>query len=209
MEADIFLMDRGVYLSWVKPAIDRSIGALALIFASPLLLTLAFLVGATMGTPVLLRQERMGRFNVPFTLFKFRTMEPDRRQDEVPFIGADRRRTHKSPDDPRITRLGRWLRATRLDELPQLMNVVLGDLSLVGPRPELVTVVRKEYEPWQYRRHAVKPGVTGLWQVSDRGDQRLHECTEMELRYLEDVSLMTDVRIVLQTVPAILRKSGI
>jgi lipopolysaccharide/colanic/teichoic acid biosynthesis glycosyltransferase len=96
-----------------------------------------------------------------------------------------------------------------MDELPQLFNVLRGDLSVVGPRPELVSVIRDEYEPWQYRRHAVKPGLTGVWQVSDRGESRLHECTELELTYLEDISLGNDLRLMAATVPALLRRSGV
>jgi lipopolysaccharide/colanic/teichoic acid biosynthesis glycosyltransferase len=135
-------------------------------------------------------------------------MEPDRRRVQLNWVGEDRRKTHKSADDPRITALGRWLRATRLDEIPQFYNVVRGDLSLVGPRPELTSVVA-EYEPWQHRRHAVKPGITGVWQISDTGDALLRDCTEMELAYLAEVSFKTDLSIVLRTFPALLRGSGI
>jgi lipopolysaccharide/colanic/teichoic acid biosynthesis glycosyltransferase len=207
--AEVFLLDRGVYLRWVKPALDYAGGIMGVVLAAPVLIAVAAVVWLTMGSPILLRQQRMGRFNVPFTLFKFRTMEPDRRNGQVPYVGTNRRITHKSADDPRITAVGRWLRATRLDELPQIFNVLTGDLSLVGPRPELVSVVQHEYKPWQHRRHAVKPGITGLWQISDRGDQRLHECTEMELAYLSEISLLTDLRIIAATVPAMARKSGI
>jgi len=209
VEADIFHIEKGFYLNWVKPPIDVLLGLIGVVIAIPLLLAIGFSVWYTMGSPVVLKQTRMGRFNVPFTLYKFRTMDPDRRSREIQFVGRDRRVTHKSATDPRITEIGRLLRATRLDELPQLFNIVLGDLSMVGPRPELVSVIRDEYEPWQYRRHAVKPGLTGVWQVSDRGDQRLHECTELELSYLNDVSLGTDLRIMAATLPAVLRRSGI
>lgn len=207
--AEIFQLERGPYLRWAKPTVDVLLGLIALVLATPLLLGIACVIRSRMGTPVIIRQRRMGQFNVPFDMYKFRSMEPDRRANEIPFVGEDRRRTHKSADDPRITELGRWLRATRLDELPQLWNVVLGDISVVGPRPELVSVVHDEYEPWQHRRHAVKPGLTGPWQVSDHGDKRLHECTEMELKYLDKVSLATDLRIMLATVPALARRSGV
>ncbi|CAN5678110.1 N/A [soil metagenome] len=209
VDADIFHIEKSFYLNWVKPPIDVLLGLIGVVIAIPLLLAIGFSVWYTMGSPVVLKQTRMGRFNVPFTLYKFRTMDPDRRSREIQFVGRDRRVTHKSATDPRITEIGRLLRATRLDELPQLFNIVLGDLSMVGPRPELVSVIRDEYEPWQYRRHAVKPGLTGVWQVSDRGDQRLHECTELELSYLNDVSLGTDLRIMAATLPAVLRRSGI
>lgn len=207
--SDIFDMRRGVYLRMMKPVIDRLAGLVGLIVSIPVLAVIALAVWMTMGRPAILRQQRTGRFNRPFTLYKFRSMEHDRRGSQVSFVGTDRRVTHKSAFDPRITGLGRWLRATRLDELPQILNVLKGDLSLVGPRPELVSIVNTEYESWQHRRHAVKPGVTGLWQISDMGDRRLHECTEMELAYLDEISLVTDLRILLATVPAMARKSGI
>ena len=209
VESEVFALERGPYLRLVKPAIDRFVGSLAFLVAAPVLLVIGLLIFWKMGGPVVLRQERVGRFNQPFMLYKFRTMEHDRRQDKLPFVGTERRVTHKSAGDPRITPLGRLLRSTRIDELPQLFNVVKGDLSLVGPRPELASVVVSEYQPWQYRRHAVKPGLTGLWQVSDRGDLRLHECTEMELAYLDQVSLATDLRIILLTIPAMARRTGI
>ncbi|MGI8517026.1 MAG: sugar transferase [Acidimicrobiia bacterium] len=209
VEADIFHIEKSFYLNWVKPLIDLLLGLIGVVIAIPLLLTIGFLVWFKMGSPVVLKQTRMGRFNVPFTLYKFRTMDPDRRNREISFVGNDRRVTHKSASDPRITEIGRLLRATRLDELPQLFNIVLGDLSVVGPRPELVSVIRDEYEPWQHRRHAVKPGLTGVWQVSDQGDKRLHECTELELSYLNDISLGNDLRIMAATLPAVLRRSGI
>jgi lipopolysaccharide/colanic/teichoic acid biosynthesis glycosyltransferase len=175
---------------------------------SPLLLAITIAVWLTMGSPVLIVQQRVGLRGRVFELWKFRTMAPDRRVGNVMWIGPDRRRTHKSSEDPRITSFGRFLRATRLDELPQFANVVKGDLSLVGPRPELVNVVA-EYEPWQHRRHAVKPGLTGLWQVSDNGRALLRDCTQMELAYLDRISLREDVAIILRTVPAMIRRTGI
>ena len=175
---EIFALPRSRYSAVIKPALDRTLGLLALIVLSPLMLVLAILILATMGSPVIIKQERAGQYGLPFGLYKFRTMIPDRRRRGAEIVGEDRRRTHKSPDAPRITALGRWLRACRLDELPQFLNVVRNELSLVGPRPELVEVVAK-YEPWQHRRHAVKPGLTGVWQISDVGDRLLHECTEL------------------------------
>ena len=197
-----------IYANWVKPIIDRSVGLVALILCTPLYLVIGLAIWVAMDSPVFLAQDRVGRHGRVFRLWKFRTMEPDRRQTQLNWLGEDRRKTHKSAEDPRITALGRWLRATRLDELPQFLNVVLGDLSLVGPRPELATVVAS-YEPWQHRRHAVKPGLTGLWQISDRGDQLLRDCTKMELEYLENISISHDISILLRTLPAMLRKTGI
>ena len=203
-----YAMDRGLYLRVVKPSMDRVGALLALILVSPLIAIVAVAIFITMGSPVILRQQRVGLFGKAFTLYKFRTMAPDRRGSEAEIVGEDRRRTHKSADDPRITPLGRLLRRTRLDELPQFINVLRGDLSLVGPRPEMVSIVAL-YEPWQHRRHAVKPGITGLWQISETGDKLLFECTEMELEYLKDVSLSADFSIMLRTLPVMARRGGI
>ncbi|HJQ95335.1 MAG TPA: sugar transferase [Acidimicrobiia bacterium] len=203
-----FAFPPGIYVSYVKPLIDRVVGLIALVLCTPLYVVLGLAIWVAMDSPVFLAQERVGRRGRVFRLWKFRTMEPDRRSVQLNWVGEDRRKTHKSAEDPRITGLGRWLRATRLDETPQFLNVVLGDLSLVGPRPEIVSIVA-EYEPWQHRRHAVKPGVTGLWQISDTGEALLRDCTEMELAYLDDVSLKTDLAIILRTFPALLRRSGI
>jgi lipopolysaccharide/colanic/teichoic acid biosynthesis glycosyltransferase len=206
--ANVFSIPSSAYLRLVKPAIDRLLGLVALILSTPLLIIVGLAVWLAMDFPVFLGQDRVGRHGRVFRMWKFRTMEVDRRHHQMQWVGEDRRKTHKSATDPRITRLGRFLRATRIDELPQFVNVALGDISLVGPRPELVAVVA-EYEPWQHRRHAVKPGVTGLWQVSDRGDKLLKDCTEMELAYLDSVSFITDIRILARTLPALMRRSGI
>jgi lipopolysaccharide/colanic/teichoic acid biosynthesis glycosyltransferase len=194
----------GVYSSHVKPILDRVLGALLLVALSPLIAVVAALVTVRLGRPILLAQERAGLGGRSFRMFKFRTMLPDRRAGQTPFLGPDRRRTHKSDDDPRHIPVGRWLRKWSLDELPQLLNVVRGEMSLVGPRPELIQVVRR-YEPWQHRRHQVKPGLTGLWQVSERGGDRLmHEHTAIDLAYVDRVSLSTDLTILVRTVPAVL-----
>jgi len=206
--ASVYAMPEGIYLRWLKPAFDRTLGVIALILSAPLLAVIAMAVRINMGSPVFLRQDRVGRHGQVFRVWKFRTMAPDRRVINLEWLGDDRRQTHKSAEDPRITPLGKWLRANRLDELPQFINVVRGDLSMVGPRPELVSIVAK-YQPWQHRRHAIKPGVTGLWQISDRGDKLLVDCTEMELEYLSTISFVTDVGILLHTVPAMARRNGI
>jgi lipopolysaccharide/colanic/teichoic acid biosynthesis glycosyltransferase len=206
--ARLYTVPAGAYLRWIKPALDRFVGFVALIVCLPLMALIGATIWVAMDSPVLLPQDRVGRQGKIFRLWKFRTMAPDRRVHRLDWVGENRRLTHKSPHDPRITPLGRWLRATRLDELPQFFNVVTGDLSLVGPRPELVSVVA-QYDAWQHRRHAVKPGITGLWQISDVGDKLLHECTEMELAYLDEVSLKTDLRIIALTIPAMVRRRGI
>ena len=206
--AEIYALPARSYLRWIKPAIDWVGGFIALILTVPLMLIIGIAVWVAMGSPVIIAQDRVGRQGKVFRLWKFRTMAPDRRTDQLEWVGENRRQTHKSAKDPRITPLGRWLRATRLDEIPQFVNVVTGDISLVGPRPEMASVVG-QYEPWQHRRHAVKPGITGLWQISDQGEKLLRDCTEMELEYLDKVSLLTDLKIIAQTIPAMFGRKGI
>jgi lipopolysaccharide/colanic/teichoic acid biosynthesis glycosyltransferase len=193
----------GVYGSHVKPVLDRVLGALLLVALSPLIAAVAAVIAVRLGRPILFTQERAGLGGASFRMFKFRTMLLDRRSGQLPFAGPDRRLTHKSSDDPRHVPIGRWLRKWSLDELPQLINVVRGEMSLVGPRPELMHVVHR-YEPWQHLRHQVKPGLTGLWQVSQRGDGLMHENTEIDLDYVRHVSLGFDLTILLRTIPAAL-----
>jgi lipopolysaccharide/colanic/teichoic acid biosynthesis glycosyltransferase len=230
----------------LKPTFDRAAAALLLVIFSPLLLTIALLVRVSLGPGVLYRQVRIGQDGEPFSMLKFRTMQPDRRrtadgqlridrrlaadrrsghdrrQVEAAIDGPERRqgsdrrlgerrapegsrrRTHKTPNDPRHTRLGRFLRAYSLDELPQLINVLRGELSLVGPRPELPEVVA-DYEPWQHARHGVKPGITGLWQTTDRANgEPMHLHVDRDLEYIQRVSARTDMSILLLTVPVLL-----
>lgn len=191
------------YERLVKPVTDRVLAAVLMVITLPLLIGAAIAIVASMGTPVLLRQHRVGRFGRVFTMYKFRTMLPDRRGGGPAFAGKDRRTTHKHPNDPRITRVGRFLRSTSIDELPQLWNVILGDMSLVGPRPELVDIVSR-YAAWQHQRHRVKPGLTCLWQISERGDVPLHEATDLDLDYVETMSFVTDLRILLLTPLAVI-----
>jgi lipopolysaccharide/colanic/teichoic acid biosynthesis glycosyltransferase len=132
-------------------------------------------------------------------------MRHDRRQRQQPIGIADRRRTHKHPNDPRHTRVGRFLRQSSLDELPQLLNVMRGEMSLIGPRPELVDLVDK-YPDWLRARHAVRPGMTGLWQISARGEKSMQDCVDIDLDYVEQVSVWLDLRTALATPIAALGK---
>lgn len=191
------------YERFVKPTLDRLGGLLLLLLVSPIMLGISLAILLSMGRPVLFKQYRTGRGGRPFTMYKFRSMGTDRRGSLQPFDGPERRRTHKSPDDPRLTRLGGFLRKWSLDELPQFLNVVRGEMSLVGPRPELVSIV-EQYEYWQHHRHQVKPGVTGLWQVSARNGKPMHEATDIDLVYLQRIGFREDCRILVKTIPAIL-----
>lgn len=194
------------YERLVKPILDRGVAAILLVATTPLLVAAVVAIAVTMGRPVLLRQHRVGRFGRVFTIYKLRTMQPDRRTGTTRFAGVDRRQTHKHPDDPRITKVGAVLRKWSIDELPQLFNVLRGDMSLVGPRPELVDIVAR-YEDWQHQRHRVKPGLTCIWQVSERGDVPLHEATEMDLDYVDTISFLTDLRLLAITPVAMFRGS--
>ena len=193
----------GLYARVGKAVLDRVLAVLLGIALLPVLAVVALAVLVTLGRPVLYVQRRVGRGGRTFDVYKFRTMHPDRRRQRLAYVGPERRVDHKALDDPRHTRLGRVLRAWSLDELPQLFNVVRGDMSLVGPRPELVDVVAR-YAPWQHERHVVRPGLTCLWQISERGSVPLHECTHLDVRYVRGLTLREDLRILLATVPAAL-----
>jgi len=187
------------YRSVFKPALDRVLASILLIILSPLMLLLAAAVRITLGKGIFYVQQRVGKGGAQFPMRKFRTMRHDRRIAQTPFSGNERRLCHKRADDPRHTRLGRFMRRRSLDELPQLWNVVCGDMSLVGPRPELPNIVQT-YEPWQHLRHLVKPGITGLWQVTARNDgELLHNCTNLDVAYAREVSFRGDLSLVLAT----------
>lgn len=186
----------------LKPLFDRVVGAVLSVLTLPIVAVAVLFIWAQLGRPAIFRQQRVGFGGREFEVYKLRTMRPDRRGTVViSFDGVDRRVNHKSPDDPRHVPLGRFLRKWSLDELPQFWNVALGQMSLVGPRPELPHIVAK-YEPWQHHRHAVKPGITGLWQVSERGEVPMHEATEVDIEYVDSVSMIGDLRLLLLTIPA-------
>jgi lipopolysaccharide/colanic/teichoic acid biosynthesis glycosyltransferase len=196
------------YLRVVKPLMDRSVALVLLVLLSPLLLAGALAVRLSLGPGVLFGQQRIGLEGRVFTTYKLRTMAHDRRatseEDLRAFAagrwdGIERRRTHKSAVDPRLNRVGRVLRTFSIDEIPQLLNILKGDMSLVGPRPEIPAVVARHYEPWMHRRHVVKPGLTGLWQVSERGNGMMHEHVDVDLDYVDSIGLRTDLRILLAT----------
>lgn len=195
----------------VKSVFDRTLALLLLVVAAPVLLALTAVIRLTSRGPALFRQSRSGRAGEVFRIYKLRTMHDDaeaRRTDVL------HRNAHgegavlfKMPDDPRITPVGRFLRRYSLDELPQLLNVVLGHMSLVGPRPPLPEEVEK-YESRVHRRLLVKPGMTGLWQVSGRSDLPWEEAVRLDLHYVENWSLGLDVAIICKTLLAVVRPHG-
>ena len=197
----------GLYARFGKPMLDRICAMVLLVAVSPLLAVVLIVVRRTMGKPALYRQERVGRGGRVFVILKVRTMRHDRRQDREPYEGPERRQTHKSLNDPRHTPLGRWLRRSSIDELPQLWNVLCGDMSLIGPRPELVPVVARE-ALWQHPRHFVKPGITGLWQISPARGGEIRLGLDFDVAYVHHLGLRTDLRIALTTLSAVFRNPG-
>ncbi len=197
---------RSLYARHLKRVFDVVVAGCALVVALPVLALAALAVRITMGGPVLFRQERIGLDGQAITVLKLRTMKPDRRRarSRSRRDGPERRRTHKTPQHPLLTPVGRFLRKYSLDELPQILNVLRGDMSVVGPRPELAIVIER-YEPWQYARLLVRPGLTGLWQITARGDGGLmHERVDLDVDYLSELGFLTDVRIIAKTPRAML-----
>ncbi len=190
-----------------KRVVDVALAVGCAVVLAPVTIATAVTVRIKLGSQVIYRQRRVGLGGRSFTVYKFRTMRPDRRDQSLSFVGPDRRVNHKDDDDPRHTPVGRFLRQTRLDELPQLWNVIKGDMSLVGPRPEIVEIVER-YEPWQHGRHVVRPGLTGAWQVSDSGHGVMHEHVDIDLAYIEGLSLKSDAAILARTFGVIMARSG-
>ncbi len=194
----------------IKRVFDLLVAALALILLSPLLAFIAAAVALSSPGPVLYRSVRMADERNTFAMLKFRTMivGADRQQNELIDETSDGRLLfNKREDDPRITPLGRWLRRYSLDELPQLINVLKGEMSLVGPRPELPALVER-YEPWQRKRFGVPQGMTGWWQVSGRGNSLKYLHVEDDLYYIRNYSLLLDLQILWRTVGAVMRGDG-
>jgi exopolysaccharide biosynthesis polyprenyl glycosylphosphotransferase len=196
----------------VKGLLDRMIAVAALAVFSPLLMAIALAIRLSDGGPALFRQTRLGKDGVPFTLYKFRSMVVD----------AEKRRAHlesrnevngvlfKIRKDPRITRLGGWLRRWSLDELPQLLNVVRSEMSMIGPRPWKARAYEEAamHDEFTRRRLAVKPGITGLWQVSGRADLPWEESVRLDVCYVDNWSFALDLRILWKTGQAVIRGSG-
>ncbi|GAB7049966.1 sugar transferase [Catenuloplanes indicus JCM 9534] len=193
----------------VKEIVDRAGAAVLLLLSAPLLLALAAAVRLGSPGPVLFRQVRVGRDGREFVMYKFRSMYPDAeaRLAELRHLNEHDGVLFKIRDDPRVTPAGRWLRRLSLDELPQLLNVLRGEMSLVGPRPPLPAEVAA-YPDDARRRLVVKPGMTGLWQVSGRSDLTWDEAVRLDLSYVENWSLSLDLTILLRTVAVVARSSG-
>ncbi|WP_345771123.1 sugar transferase [Geodermatophilus normandii] len=194
---------------FTKELLDRSVAAVGLLLLAPLLLAIAVAVRLDSRGPVLFRQERVGRCGETFTMFKFRSMvqSAPRLVEQLASANEGNGVLFKMRDDPRVTRVGRVMRRYSLDELPQLVNVLRGDMSLVGPRPPLAKEV-EQYGVDMHRRFLVKPGLTGLWQVSGRSDLSWDDSVRIDVRYVENWSLTLDLMILWKTAGAVVRGSG-
>lgn len=195
----------------IKRMIDVLIsGLLLLILAFPMLLV-AFLVKRTSPGPVFFSQKRMGLNGRRFFIYKFRTMHKDaeERKSQYQLKNEMRGPTFKMKDDPRVTPMGRWLRRFSIDELPQLWNVFIGDMSLVGPRPPIPTEVSL-YKGWHRRRLSMRPGITCIWQVTGRNKiTDFDEWTKLDLKYIDEWSLWLDLKILFKTIPAVFTGTGV
>ncbi len=182
----------------MKRFFDILVSVLALVLLGPVLLTVAVLVRIKLGSPVLFRQQRPGLNCQLFTMYKFRTMVSQIHDDQGDQL----------PDDKRLTPFGLWLRATSLDELPELFNVLKGDLSLVGPRPLMVKYLDR-YTPEQNRRHEVKPGITGWAQINGRNNMTWEQKFEYDVWYIDHQSFWLDIKILARTAWHVVRRSDI
>ncbi|MBE7188690.1 MAG: sugar transferase [Jatrophihabitans endophyticus] len=194
----------------VKSVADRVIALLALVVLAPVLLALALAIRLDSSGPALFRQRRVGRNGEMFTMLKFRSMRTGAESELSTLLGrneVDGGVLFKLRSDPRVTAVGRWLRRTSVDELPQLINVLTGSMSLVGPRPPLPDEVAAYPAPAR-RRLTVKPGLTGLWQVSGRSDLSWEDSLRLDLSYIDDWSLALDTAVLFKTFGAVLRAEG-
>ncbi|MHB1004341.1 MAG: sugar transferase [Chloroflexota bacterium] len=193
----------------VKRFLDIVVSVTAASLLLPIMAAIALAIRLDSPGPCIFRQMRVGEAGHLFCMYKFRTMvyDAEARLEGIAKVTPDGVLVHKIPLDPRVTRVGRFLRKTSLDELPQLANIILGQMSLVGPRPEMPYIVQ-QYEPWQWARFSVPQGLTGWWQISGRSDRLMHLHTEDDLYYISNYSLWLDLRILWKTLAAVLRMSG-
>jgi exopolysaccharide biosynthesis polyprenyl glycosylphosphotransferase len=197
------------FARFLKRGIDVVFSLLVLILFVPLMGLIALAIKFDSPGPVLFRQDRVGKGVRPFTVYKFRSMKigAEEQKEFLRDLNEAAGPIFKIKDDPRVTRVGRWLRRFSLDELPQFYNVLRGDMSIIGPRPPLAEEVA-EYQPWHMRRLETAPGITGLWQVSGRSELPFDEMALLDIYYIEQWSPGLDVKILLRTIPTILFGDG-
>lgn len=203
----------GILEGWpllVKRMIDILASLLLMVLLLPLLLVVAVLIRLTSDGPIFFEQERVGRNKRRFRILKFRTMIPHAEQmiAQLEAINEMSGPVFKIKNDPRLTPIGKYLRRTSIDELPQLLNVLKGEMSLVGPRPMAVRDFEGFSEDWQRRRFSIRPGITCLWQVNGRNSIPFHQWMELDMQYIQQWSLWLDLKILARTIPAVLRGTG-
>jgi exopolysaccharide biosynthesis polyprenyl glycosylphosphotransferase len=192
----------------IKRIMDISLSGIALLMLSPLFFFVALMIQLTMPGPVFFRQERLGKDLKPFRLFKFRSMvvDADKMKDNLENKN-EVKGLFKMKDDPRITPFGKFLRRSCIDELPQIINIFIGDMSIVGPRPHLQRELGN-FEGWRRARFKVKPGLTGMWQVNGRHELNFDKAVLYDIYYIRHQSIIIDIGIILKTIPSILMSRG-
>lgn len=186
------------YTKCLKNIFDISFSLLLLVITSPFLLIISLIVKIDSRGPIIFKQSRIGKNGVEFKIYKFRTM-----YTSVPKEG----KSPSSSYDPRITKVGRFLRKTSLDELPQLFNIIKGEMSFIGPRPEQKSIVEQYYSDYEKQRFLVKPGITGPWQISMDRTKPIHENIHHDFHYISNISLLYDLKIFFQTVRVMIRSN--
>jgi len=186
-----------MYKKFFKRSIDVILSSIAFVVLSPVILITAILVSVKLGSPVLFRQERPGKDEKLFTIYKFRTMT-DAKDENGALL----------PDEVRLTKFGKFLRSASLDELPELYNIIKGDMSIVGPRPLLVQYL-PYYDEFQKRRHEVRPGLTGLAQINGRNATTWEDRFRFDIQYIDSMSFAQDVKIFFATVGIVLKREGV
>lgn len=200
------VLQNSTYYFVIKRLIDVVFSTIGLIVLSPIMLIVAVAIKLEdIKGPILFSQERVGYLGKKFKMYKFRSMyvDAEERLHEIQHLNEQTGPVFKMKDDPRITKVGKFIRKTSLDELPQLINILKGEMSIVGPRPALLREV-VQYNDYQKQRLLVKPGLTCIWQVSGRNNIGFDEWVELDLEYIENQSLGLDIKLILQTIPALL-----
>lgn len=188
---------RGVYYNWIKRIIDIVLSFIAIVLLCPILICIAIFIKAKLGSPIIFSQERPGKDEKIFHMYKFRTMTDERNKNG-----------ELLPDEDRLTSFGRKLRSTSLDELPELFNILKGDMSIVGPRPLLVKYLPL-YNDEQRQRHLVRPGITGLAQVNGRNAISWEEKFKLDCEYVKNVTFINDMKIFFKTISTVVKREGI
>ena len=186
-----------IYKAYIKRTIDIVISLLALVILSPLILIVTVLVRVVIGSPVIFKQCRSGKLEKIFTIYKFRTMTDER--DESGKL---------MPEEVRLTKFGKYLRSTSIDEIPEFINIIKGDMSIVGPRPLLVSYL-SYYDNTEKRRHEVRPGLTGLAQINGRNATTWDERLKYDVQYVDHVNFASDIKIICSTIAIVLKREGI